>query len=150
MEFVPGWLTALQQVRERRRDAAARELANRQETLRRIEAEQRNVDAVISSLIERQRSEASPGRVHPELLREIWNARRSLAEQQAQLFHHASVAKTALCDAQTELARRHSEVQSLKRLMDRLQAKQAQHLHQESDRAQFESVLTLCNRQRSD
>lgn len=150
MRTTPRWLTTLQRVRELRRDAAAQELANRQKTLLRIEAEQRDMDAVIDSLVELQRSEITQCQVMPERLRDILNARRSLMEQRSQLVHQARTARTALRDAQTQLAGRVSEVQSLERLIERFQTRQARFQHQENDQAQRESILRLCNQRRSD
>ena len=139
------WLATLLRVREHRRDAALKSLAQSLQAATNIRDTTSHVASVLARLGQAQQQISQSGRLDPDRLQHMRKDRDSLRTQKTELLRQQAVAETAVRQAQVNAAAKDAEADVLRRLQDRINSAHRQAQRRRDEQTPSDVADSLCN-----
>ena len=139
------WLVTLLSVREHRRDAALRSLAQCLQAATKIRDTSTGLESMLSTLGQAQQQISHAGRLDSERLWQIRQDRDELRSRLTDLHSEQKAADAAVKLAQSHAAAKDAEAEVLRRLQDRLDSAHRQAQRRRDEQSPLEAAASLCN-----
>ncbi|MBM3971907.1 MAG: hypothetical protein FJ302_18915 [Planctomycetes bacterium] len=145
MSVLSPWLATLQHVREYRRDAALRSLAQSIQAATKIRDTADEVATTLSGLGKAQKASDHVRRLDTERLRQVCLERDRLQSILTDLRRQLIAAEKLVRQTQETAAAKHVEAEVLRRLQDRLDSTIRQAQRRQEEQTPAETFASLCN-----